>query len=92
MTAMPTLAPRIGQLTAFKALGLLLIAVFALLLPVLAPDSATTFSAVQINSANEMSGCSNPLTYWEGNIAIAPGAGGGSGSEGEGGGQTSDTA
>jgi hypothetical protein len=57
-------------------------------------DSATTFSAVQINSANEMSGCSNPLTYWEGNIAIGPGAGtggngGGSGSGGEGGGQSS---
>ena len=46
MTAMPTLAPRIGQLRAFKALGLLLIAVFALLLPVLAPDSATTNIAV----------------------------------------------
>ncbi len=56
-------------------------------------DSATTFSAVQINSANEMSACSNPLTYFEGSIAIGPGAGGGngggSGSGGEGGGQSS---
>jgi hypothetical protein len=63
-------------------------------------DSVTTFSAIQVNTTNEVSGCSNPLTYWEGNVAIQAGAGGGgnggesgsgveSGCGGLGGGQTS---
>src|SRR5438105_8470354 len=46
MTAIPTLAPRIGRLTAFKALGLLFLTVVALLLPMIAPDPATTNVAV----------------------------------------------
>src|SRR5229473_7069445 len=46
MTAIPTLAPRIGQRAAFKALGLVVLAVFALLVPVIAPDPATTNIAV----------------------------------------------
>src|SRR5438445_3352614 len=46
MTAIPTLAPRIGRLTAFKALGLLFLTVVALLLPMIAPDPATTNIAV----------------------------------------------
>lgn len=51
-------------------------------------DSATTFSAVQVDPANrsEPSSCSNPLTYWEGNVPVQP-PGGGSGerANGEGG-------
>jgi branched-chain amino acid transport system permease protein len=46
MTAIPTLAPRIGQMTALKALGLVVLAVFALLVPMIAPDPATTNIAV----------------------------------------------
>src|SRR5713101_7849935 len=46
MTAIPTLAPRIGQRAALKALGLVVLAVFALLVPVIAPDPATTNIAV----------------------------------------------
>jgi hypothetical protein len=65
-------------------------------IPVLAgADSATTFSAVQIDPVNslEPSDCSGPLTYWEGNIPVPPGGGGGNGGEsgsgGEGNGQNS---
>src|ERR1700736_4126493 len=46
MTAIPTLASRIGQRAAFKALGLVVLTVFALLVPVIAPDAATTNIAV----------------------------------------------
>jgi branched-chain amino acid transport system permease protein len=46
MTTMPTLAPRIGQTPALKTLGLVVLAVFALLVPVIAPDPATTNIAV----------------------------------------------
>jgi branched-chain amino acid transport system permease protein len=46
MTAIPTVSARIGRRTALKALGLVLLAVFALLLPVVAPDPATTNIAV----------------------------------------------
>src|ERR1700674_4538632 len=46
MTAIPVRAPRIGQTTALKALGLVVLAVFALLVPVIAPDPATTNIAV----------------------------------------------
>ena len=51
-------------------------------------DSATTFSAVQVDPANssEPSACSVSLTYWEGNVPAPPGGGGGGGgSGGEGG-------
>jgi hypothetical protein len=74
-------------------------------IPVPVPaDSATTFSAIQVDPANrsEPSGCSNSLTYWEGNVpAQVGGEGGGGGgalgteragngeSEGEGGSQVS---
>jgi hypothetical protein len=56
-------------------------------------DSATTFSAVQVNTTDEASGCSNPLTYWEGNIVIPSGPGGGvsGGESGTGGGPESGT-
>jgi hypothetical protein len=42
-------------------------------------DSSTTFSAIQINPEHpaEPSECSNPLIYWEGNVAMG-GSGGGS--------------
>jgi branched-chain amino acid transport system permease protein len=46
MTAIPTIATRIGQRAAFKALVLVVLAVFALLVPVIAPDPATTNIAV----------------------------------------------
>jgi branched-chain amino acid transport system permease protein len=46
MSAMPTVAPRISQLAALKALGLVALAAFALLLPLIAPDAATTNIAV----------------------------------------------
>src|SRR6202165_1596964 len=46
MTAIPTLAPRIGQMTALKAVGLVVLAAFSLLLPLIAPDPATTNIAV----------------------------------------------
>src|SRR3989454_166130 len=46
MTAIPTVAARISQVTALKALGLVMLAVLALLLPVIAPDPATTNIAV----------------------------------------------
>src|SRR6202521_2704314 len=46
MTAIPTIATRIGQRAAFKALVLVGFAVFALLVPVIAPDPATTNIAV----------------------------------------------
>src|ERR1700681_1283375 len=46
MTAIPTIATRIGQRAAFKALVLVVLAVFALLVPVIAPDPATTNVAV----------------------------------------------
>jgi branched-chain amino acid transport system permease protein len=46
MTAIPRLAPRIGQTSALKALGLVVVAVFSLLVPVIAPDPATTNIAV----------------------------------------------
>src|SRR2546425_12768024 len=46
MTAIPTVAARISQVTALKALGLLAVAVVAVLLPVIAPDPATTNIAV----------------------------------------------
>jgi hypothetical protein len=47
-----------------------------------APDSATTFSALQIDPGSplEPSECSNPLIYWEGNVTA--GQGGGQGSSG----------
>ncbi|MBS1863831.1 MAG: hypothetical protein JSS68_19210 [Actinobacteria bacterium] len=43
-------------------------------------DSSTTFSAVQVDPAHptEPSGCSNPLIYWEGNVAVGGSSGGGS--------------
>jgi hypothetical protein len=49
-----------------------------------APDSETTFSALQVDPGNptQPSGCSNPLIYWEGNV----GGGHGPGEEGSGGG------
>lgn len=46
MTVIPGLAPRIGQTSALKALGLVVVAVFSLLVPVIAPDPATTNIAV----------------------------------------------
>jgi branched-chain amino acid transport system permease protein len=46
MTAIPKRAPRIGQVTWLKALGLVVLAAFSLLLPVIAPDPATTNIAV----------------------------------------------
>lgn len=46
MTAIPMRAPRIGQVTWLKALGLVVLAAFSLLLPVIAPDPATTNIAV----------------------------------------------
>jgi hypothetical protein len=59
-------------------------------------DSVTTFSAIQVDPDNrsEPSACSNPLTYWEGDVPIQVGAGGGAeggggNGEGEGGGQPS---
>ncbi|HKZ15106.1 MAG TPA: hypothetical protein VJL81_14815 [Solirubrobacterales bacterium] len=41
-------------------------------------DSSTTFSAIQVDPAHpaEPSECSNPLIYWEGNVAVG-GPGGG---------------
>jgi hypothetical protein len=49
------------------------------------PDSMTTFSAVQVSTSGEISGCSNPLPYWEGNVSVAPGGGGNGGASGTGG-------
>src|ERR1700674_1213062 len=46
MTGIPTVAPRIGPVVALKVLGLAVLTVFALLLPVIAPDPATTNIAV----------------------------------------------
>ena len=46
MTAIPMRAPRIGQVTTLKALGLVILGVVALLLPAIAPDPATTNKAV----------------------------------------------
>src|ERR1700736_4213821 len=46
MTAIPTRALRSGQTAALKALGLVVLAVFALFVPVIAPDPATTNIAV----------------------------------------------
>ena len=46
MTNASTLRSRIGRAVAFKALGLVVLAVFALLIPVIAPDPATTNIAV----------------------------------------------
>jgi hypothetical protein len=43
------------------------------------PDSATTFYAQQVDPSfpTEPSECSNPLTYWEGNVSPGQGGGGG---------------
>jgi hypothetical protein len=51
-------------------------------------NSSTTFSAIQVDPSNqaEPSGCSNPLIYWEGNVAVGGGAGDGSSDGGSGGG------
>src|SRR4030081_1059857 len=46
MTNASTLRLRIGRAVAFKALGLVVLAVFAPLTPVIAPDPATTNIAV----------------------------------------------
>src|ERR1700682_1058107 len=46
MSAMPAVAPTIRQVVALKALGLVALAALALLLPVIAPDAATTNIAV----------------------------------------------
>lgn len=48
-------------------------------------DSSTTFSALQEDPSrpSEPSACSNPLIYWEGNVAVGGGTGGGS-AEGDG--------
>src|ERR1700674_3611933 len=46
MTAIPMRAPRIGQVTWLKAVGLVELAAFSLLLPLIAPDPATTNIAV----------------------------------------------
>lgn len=53
-----------------------------------APDSETTFSAMQVDPANaaEPSGCSNPLIYWEKNVAAGDGSGGGNSGDGNSGG------
>lgn len=47
------------------------------------PDAATTYSAEQVDPANEgaPSECSNPLTYWEGNFVPVGGSPEGGGSE-----------
>lgn len=52
-------------------------------------DSKTTLSAIQIDPSNpsEPSGCSNTLTYWEGNVPPEPGGGGGGGGGTGGGGE-----
>jgi hypothetical protein len=44
------------------------------------PDSATTFSAQQVDQGSppEISECSNPLIYWEGNVSAGPGGAAGS--------------
>lgn len=51
-----------------------------------APDSSTTFSASQEDPSRpgEPSVCSNPLIYWEGNVAAGGGSSGGSGASGGG--------
>lgn len=51
-------------------------------------DSSTTFSAIQVDPSNqaEPSGCSNPLIYWEGNVAVVGSGDGSSGGGSEGGG------
>ena len=46
MSAMPAVAPTIRQVVALKALGLVALAALALLVPVIAPDAATTNIAV----------------------------------------------
>src|SRR5690348_9093107 len=46
MSRTPTLAIQIGRLTAVKGLALVLLAGLAMLLPVIAPDPATTNMAV----------------------------------------------
>ena len=46
MTGTPALAITPGRATALKGLGLVLVGIFALLLPVIAPDPATTGMAV----------------------------------------------
>jgi hypothetical protein len=55
-----------------------------------APDSETTFSALQVDPAHptEPSGCSNPLIYWEGNVGVGGGFGEGSPGGGASGGST----
>ncbi|OJU84161.1 MAG: hypothetical protein BGO11_14910 [Solirubrobacterales bacterium 70-9] len=56
-----------------------------------AADSVTTFSAKQVSASHEESGCSNELTYWEGNFPPPAGGGGGEAGKGEtGGGGTSE--
>jgi hypothetical protein len=47
-------------------------------------NAKTTLSAIQVDPRNlsEPSGCSNVLSYWEGNVPPEPGGGGGSGGEG----------
>lgn len=51
-------------------------------------DSMTTFSAIQVDPGPpaEASGCSNPLIYWEGNVAVGGSGDGSSGGGSEGGG------
>jgi hypothetical protein len=53
-----------------------------------APDSETIFSALQVDPAHatEPSDCSNPLIYWEGNVAGGRGSGEGGGGDGANGG------
>lgn len=51
---------------------------------IVAANSATTFTAVQVDPEhpNEQSACSGPLTYWQGNAPVTPvGSGGGTGGE-----------
>jgi hypothetical protein len=55
-----------------------------------APDSETTFSALQVDPDNstEPSECSNPLIYWEGNVGVGRGSGEGGSGGGSNGGAT----
>jgi hypothetical protein len=59
-------------------------------------DAMTTLSAIQVDPSNpsELSGCSNALSYWEGNVPAGPPGGAGGGGEtpgGESGGENAPT-
>src|SRR3984893_4784610 len=74
MTAIPRLALRSGQTTALKALGLVVLAVFGLLVPVIAPDPATTNIAVFTVMFVGLATAWNIMGGYTGYISLGPAA------------------